>query len=302
MTIDPEKISAIVEKIPAFPESVHRVIELTSSLDTPPKAIVAVIEHDPILTMRLLKTVNSPYFGLAREVTGIKQAVVYVGMNTVKNVAITVATAGALPRTSQAGLDINGLWMHSMRVGVIAKLIAKRVGVGANDLASYFVAGLLHDIGKIVFGEYLVDDYKKVIAAAEADTSVSFRAHEAQVMGIDHAQLGALVAEKWKLPTDLIQAIRVHHQLVEAPEMVVDPSPVALGVCFGNLAAHYLEAQLTAEQSGEDLVPEALEALTQVPEAVSAWVGGAMPDILAGIEGLTAEIEKAQTFMASGGG
>lgn len=302
MAFDQEKISKIVEKIPAFPESVHRVIELTSSLDTPPKEIVAVIEHDPILTMRLLKTVNSPYFGLAREVTGIKQAVVYVGMNTVKNVAITVATAGALPRTSKAGLDINALWMHSMRVGVIAKLVAKRVGVGANDLASFFVAGLLHDIGKIVFGEYLVDDYKKVMAAAEADTALSFRAHEEKVMGIDHAELGALVAEKWKLPADLIQAIRVHHTLVESPENAADAGPVALGVCFGNLAAHYLEAQLVAEQTNETLEEAALEALIQLPDAVSAWVGGAMPDILAGIKGLTAEIEKAQTFMASGGG
>jgi len=306
MTIDKEKISQIVEKIPAFPESVHRVLELTSSIDTPPKEIVAVIEHDPILTMRLLKTVNSPYFGLAREVTDIKQAVVYVGMNTVKNVAITVATAGALPQTSQAGLDINALWMHSMRVGVIAKLVAKRVGVGANDLASFFVAGLLHDIGKIVFGEYLVEDYKKVMAAAAAEPDVSTRVHEAQIMGIDHAELGALVAEKWKLPADLIQAIRVHHQLVEKPEAVDQPGIVALGGCFGNLAAHYLESQLKTEQGGAAETSDAAEAaeqgepLTVLPDAVQAWVGGSMPDILAGIQGLTEEIDKAQTFMASG--
>jgi putative nucleotidyltransferase with HDIG domain len=307
MVIDSEKITSIVEKIPAFPESVHRVIELTSSLDTPPKEIVAVIEHDPILTARLLKTVNSPYFGLAREVAGIKQAVVYVGMNTVKNVAITVATAGALPRTSKAGLDINALWMHSMRVGVIAKLVAKRVGVGANDLAGYFVAGLLHDIGKIVFGEYLVEDYKKVMAAAEADPSQSFRAHEQAVMGIDHAELGALVAEKWKLPADLIQAIREHHRLVEDTEAVADAGPTTLGVCFGNLAAHYLEAQLSAEAeqgaapAAETSDGASLENLTVLPAPVLNWVGGAMVDILAGIKGLTAEIEKAQTFMASGG-
>jgi len=293
MKVDREQILQIVDKIPAFPESVHRVIELTSSIDTPPKEIVGVIEHDPILTMRLLRTVNSPYFGLSREVTGIKQAVVYVGMNTVKNVAITVATAGALPKTSKAGLDVKAIWMHSLRVGVIAKLTARRVGVSPNHLAGYFVAGLLHDIGKIVCAEYLSEPYAKVLKACQDDPGRMIE-HERKILGTDHAEVGALVAEKWKLPADLIQALRVHHMLVDTPELVPEPSDLALGVCFGNIAAHQLVFKDGVVEPSDDQGPSPL------PEIVKQWAGGEIEEVLPQLTGLVQEIEKAQNFMANG--
>ena len=296
MGIDAQQIAKIVERIPAFPESVHRVLELTSSIDTPPKEIVAVIEHDPILTMRLLKTVNSPFFGLSREVTGIKQAVVYVGMNTVKNVAITVATAGALPKTNKAGLDIASVWMHCLRVGVIARIQAKRCGVNANDLASYFVAGLLHDVGKIVFAEYLPDIYKEVLSTFES-TERSLVDIEREHIGIDHAELGGLVAKKWKLPADLIQAIELHHALLD-PAFEASAEAVgqlALGVSFANCAAHVLEDE---SQALETLKASA-RFYRHLPELLLQWVGSDVEPALQALPNLAEEIEKAQTFMMS---
>ncbi len=87
----------IVEKMPVFPRSVHRVIELTSDINSDPRDLVEVIEHDPILIMKVIKLVNSSYFGLAQKITYVNHAVVYIGINTVKNLALSAATLGVLP-------------------------------------------------------------------------------------------------------------------------------------------------------------------------------------------------------------
>ncbi|MEJ2756125.1 MAG: HDOD domain-containing protein, partial [Gammaproteobacteria bacterium] len=264
------------------------------------KDIVAVVEHDPILTMRLLNTVNSPNFGLAREVTSIKQAVVYVGLNTVKNVAIMVATAGTLHQTSKAGLLVKAVWLHSLRVGVISKLAARRQGVCANELASYFVAGLLHDMGKIFCAEYLAADDKIILDQSE-DSDKSAMTLEQEWMDVDHAEVGALVAEKWNLPMDLIQAIRYHHllkeqQLQESVSLPKVLSPLTLAVCFGNLAAHHLERREAMEAN---VVRGGCEPIV-LPDVVRTWVGGGVEEVLESLPGLTEEIQKAQAFIASG--
>ena len=90
----------MVESMPAFPESVHQVMALTSDINCSPKDLVKVIESDPVMTMKLLKLVNSAYFALSRNIASIQHALVYLGLNTVKNLAISIATVDALPRNS----------------------------------------------------------------------------------------------------------------------------------------------------------------------------------------------------------
>ncbi len=151
MPINEDQILEMVEKMPAFPQSVHRILALTSNVDCSPKELVAVIEHDPILTLKVLKLVNSAYFGLSKEIDSVNRAVVFVGINTIKNLAITVATTGSLPKTNRAGINMKDFWGHSLSVGVIAKLLASDRETAGSVLSSFFVAGLLHDLGKILF-------------------------------------------------------------------------------------------------------------------------------------------------------
>src|ERR1035437_1151040 len=106
-------LPAMVEKMPAFTQNVLRVIELTSDINSDPKDLVEVIQCDPILMMRILKLVNSPYFGLAQKISSINHAVVYIGINTVKNLALSTAIIGVLPRTNAAGFDMDGFLRHS---------------------------------------------------------------------------------------------------------------------------------------------------------------------------------------------
>src|SRR5262245_9703103 len=114
MTINHDELLKLVDNMPTFPSSAHRIIELTNDMNCAPKDLVKVIEHDPILTLNVLKLVNSAYFGLAAKVTSVKHAVVYLGINTVKNLALSIAAMGALPSQNELGFNMSNFWWHSL--------------------------------------------------------------------------------------------------------------------------------------------------------------------------------------------
>ncbi|MCP5207288.1 MAG: HDOD domain-containing protein [Hahellaceae bacterium] len=282
--ISQQQLIRMVESIPPFPESVHQVLSLTASVDCAPKALVKVIEHDPILTAEVLRLVNSAYFGLSRHVTSINHAVVYVGINTVKNVAIALSTKGALPAKNTAGLDMRQFWEHSLTVGVLARLLAAPRAAGEINEANYFVAGLLHDIGKILFAHFIPQEYRQV-AESLADYGYDELATERAVLGTDHCQAGAMLAEKWKLPTSLVRSIRFHHDVEAADEQ----SPELYATAAANLAAHLVSAARATPGAGGDHVV--------VPEVLRAWLGDELPQVVNGIVGLSEEIDKAKAFI-----
>ena len=125
--------------------------------------VVSVIEHDPVLTGKVLKVVNSAYFGLSRQLVSIKHAVVFVGINTIKHLALSIAAIGSLPRRNQAGFDIDDYLRHSLTTGTIARYIARRSNPSVRDIEDYFLAGLIHDIGKVVLALYVPDEYSVVL-------------------------------------------------------------------------------------------------------------------------------------------
>ena len=119
MELSQENISNMLDEIPTFSQSVVRIIELTNDIDSSNKELVGQITNDPILTAKVLKLVNSAYFGLARTVDSIQHSVVYVGINTIKNLALSVAALGSLPQTNKAGLDMKDFWLHSLKTAVV---------------------------------------------------------------------------------------------------------------------------------------------------------------------------------------
>ena len=292
MPINHDQLIEMVDKIPTFQESVHRILALTTSADCSPKDLVQVIEYDPILTMKVLKLVNSAYFGLSQEVISINHAVVYVGINTIKNVAISVATTGALPKTNKAGLNMNQFWAHSLAVGVIAKLLAENKGVGKNEQANYFVAGLLHDIGKVLFAHFLPNDYKKVLQKAEHENMPIHQA-EKQLLGFDHSEIGAMVAEKWQLPAELVDSIKSHHATKNE-----DQSPLSLAIYAANQMAHYIELhKQAASEDAPNLLAEAASIDENLPTEVKTWLAWPLSEVNKWLSNLDDEIDKAITFI-----
>ena len=283
MAIDKQKLLASLDSVPAFPSSVHKILELTSKTDCQPKELVGVIEHDPILTIKVLKLVNSAYFGLSREVVSIGHAVVYVGLNTIKNVAISVAAKGVLPKDNKAGLDMDEFWLHSLTVGVIGRMLARLKGLPETEVANFFVAGLLHDIGKIFLAHFHPTDYQAVINEQSLTHTAIADIEETQ-LGISHATLGGKLSEKWELPSDLIRAISHHHDI----QKLTDAGDLEIGLACANSIANHMCHEIG---DNNDKPSPGLNNIEQ------DWLGMSLEDTLAAMTDLDSEISKAKMFI-----
>ncbi len=271
-----EIIVPLVEKIPAFPQSVNKVLALTSDINCSPKELVEVVSLDPVLTLKILKLVNSAYFGLANKVTSIRHALVYLGLNTLKNITLSLAMIGALPKKNKAGFDSNALWIHSLAVGSAAKLLARARGAAKDETEDYFVAGLLHDVGKLVFARYMPDEFKAALDKAKAE-DISLHDAEKQVISATHAEVGAMLAKKWELPDNLAACLGRHH----VPDKG-GPLPMLDVVFAANQAAKAMQFGY-----GGDAKP------CVFPEGVASRLGFDLEETNASLPDLQEELDKA---------
>ena len=270
--------------MPAFPQSVYRVLQLTTDINCAPRDLVSVVEHDPVLTLHLLKLVNSPHFGLSREVLSIKQAVVYVGINTLKNLALRTVPLNVLPDPPLTGTPsdplTNALLLHATSTAVIARRLARKMGVSEIGVADYFVAGLLHDFGQVVFACCQSKQFQRAVYYAE-EKKVSLIRMEKHVFGWDHAELGAYLGEKWHLPKDLIACMRDHH----TPNV---QNPTLLHDCV--YVANLLASKMDSGFFGGELRDEKL------PESIVRHFGLTLPELRHAIGDISEEIGKMQVF------
>ena len=279
MSVIRKDLFEIVEKMPAFPQSVHRVMELTSDIDSDPKILVEVIQHDPILVMKILRLVNSPYFGLAQKITSINHAVVYIGINTVKNLALSTATLGVLPRTNSAGFDMDAFLLHSLSTAIIARILGKKLNVLERDVFDYFLSGLLHDFGKILFAHFMPQEYKNVLVVAK-DNGIRLYEAEREILTADHTQIGSLLGEKWHLPPRIVACLRNHHDHQGEPSMITDAV----------ITADQISKKLKIGYAGENII----EVLSG---GISERFGADMKGIIDSLGDVHAEIEKALIFI-----
>ena len=203
-----KKLGEAVERMPAFPKSVQKILELTRDLNCSPKVLVQVIENDPVITMKILRVLNSAYYRLPSKITSINHSVVFLGLNTVKNIALSIAAIGIMPKKNAAGFDVGQYLLHSLSTAAIAKHLGSKIG-GADPMDCY-VAGLLHDFGKIVFAQFMPEQFKVALETSQKNNTSLFSA-ELDAIGTDHTVVGSMLAEKWQFPQPLIDSIRNHH-------------------------------------------------------------------------------------------
>jgi putative nucleotidyltransferase with HDIG domain len=193
-----------VQAMPTFSPATAKILRLANQLNTPANEIVAAIRMDPILTGKVLQLVNSAYFSLASKVTGLNRALVYLGINTIKNLALSTAVMEAFNQKDQQLADaIAPVWRHSLATAVCAKGIAKALNAPANTLEEFFIAGLLHDLGKIVMMQafFSTTPHPGMITVEE----------EKATYGLDHGEVGAQILERWKFPAELVAAMKQTH-------------------------------------------------------------------------------------------
>lgn len=284
MQVSNEELVKLVDGMPTFSQNVVRILELTGDINAAPKDLVRLVEHDPILTMKVLKLVNSAYFGLSKKVTSVKQGVVYIGFNTIKNLAVSIAAMGALPRTNNANFDMDDYWLHSLLTASIAKLLAQERGFPRTEITGFFLAGLLHDIGEVVFAQFRSEQYSQILQTT-AERACAVEQVEQEVLGTDHAVVGALLAERWQLAAELVNCIRHHHQLDDDTE----GDPLTLAVFAAN--------QVAKLHAGE---AHCVSVVSELPGPVAAWLGMPLDDVVASLPSLESELENARSFVQVG--
>ncbi len=218
VTINSEEILESVKSVPALSPGASQLLDVLGSGQYEIPDIVRVIENDSALTVNVLKVVNSAAMGLRREMESVHQAVAFLG--DTKVIGIALASAGGETFNAElAGYhgDRGMLGRHCLWVAIAARELARHTD-GLVDRGVAFTAGLLHDIGKAVISDFMVDLVPKIMEKCGPETEPDHLGAEREVMGTDHCEVGYRLARHWKMPESLIAGIEHHHQPAEASE------------------------------------------------------------------------------------
>ena len=276
-----EELIVFVEKMPAFPKSVQRVVQLTSASDTSAKEIVQVIESDPVMTIKILKVINSPFYGMPQKISSIQRAVVHLGLNTIKNLALSVAAMGVLNPRNKADFNINDFLLHSLTTASICKMLAEKLEVSQVECSDFFVAGLLHDFGKIVFAEFYPDNFKQALEKS-TQQNIALNITELEFIGLSHAQAGKLLAKRWELDETLFNAIDHHHDIDKYDNIMKD--------CI--FAANQISKKMQFGYSGNPVIDE-------FPDSIITRFGLSLDDLITALGDLSVVKTEALSFINS---
>jgi len=280
-------LQSYISKMPPLPVTVARVIEICDDVNASPADLSKIINLDPVLTGKVLKLINSAYYGMVNEITSPVRAIIMLGINTVKNLALSTAILGNLGNSKNfCALDMDKFWRHSLSVGVISRLIAKKRNINRDQIEECFIAGLLHDIGKIPLNNKFSDEYILAMDLSDRERQPVYIS-EKQFLEIDHTDVGKLIAEKWKLGTEIIDTVTYHHSLEAYKGSKKD---ILYTVALANYFANVLESDFSVDRYPEEIGHEVLHHLDIIPEYLE--------DIR---DEVTGEIEKAQVFLKIAG-
>jgi len=205
-----EKIIESIDDLPPFPEIALRALDVAKDPNSVANDIVNVIQYDQAVTANCLRICNSTYFGLREKAKSLKHAVILIGAENLVKVILTNCSKISAYAHAHVGYGLHAgeLWRHSVSCALLSQLLLKKVG--QKDNHELFTAALLHDIGKLVIDGFIADDFEAIYSLMQEER-FGFVEAEKAFFGIDHAELGGIIAETWKFPQSLIDAIRNHH-------------------------------------------------------------------------------------------
>jgi putative nucleotidyltransferase with HDIG domain len=228
--ISPSRIVRKIEDLPTLPRTVMKITELVNNPKSSAKDLARVITEDQVLTARLLRLVNSSFYGFPQKISTVTGAIVLLGFDAIRNLLLTTSVFDMFAGSGRKSEQIQEqLWDHSLGCAVSAKVIGSFTRY--EKIEELFVAGLLHDIGKIVEMIYMPTEYEKVTRLAREE-KVLIAVAEERIFNFTHARVGQLLAKRWNLPNKLESIIAYHHHPEKAGRFSLEAGIIQLADLF----------------------------------------------------------------------
>ena len=281
---DPAAIRKTLENvstIPTLPIVIEKITRLLQNPSTSAEEIGKAITTDQALASKVLKLVNSAFYGFPGKISTITHAVVILGFATVKNVVLTASIFDAFSKrvNLSQNFDLEKFWLHSIACGAASQCIAKHIGSSAKE--ECFIAGLIHDVGKILMCNYLPDEFEMVMQD-RIKRDCLFYESEKEVLHITHQELGGIIAERWNLPKELQNAVKNHHYQTQDKDF-----STVTGIVH---AADILVRALDIGNGGDNKIP-------QISDVVWTNLGFESIQLQTLLEDIESEVDKATVFM-----
>jgi putative nucleotidyltransferase with HDIG domain len=219
--IHPRDLSLVVKEVPTLPIVYQQLFSKMSSPNVSVPQLADIVTKDQALATKILKLVNSAFYGYKREITSISRAMVILGFRTVRNATLAIGVFDYVSGCEdETKFPIEEFWKHSLSVASICKILGKKCGVKQQE--ETFIAGLLHDVGKLIMKKYFPEDFMEVCDYA-IENNVTWGQAEDAVLSVNHTSIAKAVLRSWNFPPDLIEAVQFHHTLstgASYPELV----------------------------------------------------------------------------------
>lgn len=215
-----------LDKLPTLPVVVALLNKEIANPNATAQSVAKIVEDDPPIMARVLKLVNSPLyapvFSQRKDIT-IQAAVVRLGMKALRDLVITTSVLTSFPPKGSVAFDRNEFWKHSINCGLVAETVSKFASTEIPcEETEMLLSGLCHDIGKVVLDQYFHDEFQGVLEAAKQDHKLLWE-EEARLLGIEHGEVGELLAARWKLPEPIRMAVAYHHRPEALPNKDYEP-------------------------------------------------------------------------------
>ncbi|VAW96797.1 Predicted signal transduction protein [hydrothermal vent metagenome] len=238
--MDSKELVTGVVRLVSLPEVCLRVTEMLEDPGTTATDLGHVISRDTGLTARLLKIVNSAYYGFSARIETVTRAVTIIGLRELRGLVLAASAIEAFSKIPSDLLNMAYFWRHSVYCGVIAQLLAKRCNVLHSE--RLFVAGLLHDIGKLIICHKLTDKAELVIKTCQETGECDFIV-EQRILGFDHAEVGSELLREWRMPDSLRDSVAFHHNPELAEDTILDVCMIHIANCLTGMAEQEIEQQ-----------------------------------------------------------
>ncbi|HEY0455759.1 MAG TPA: response regulator [Verrucomicrobiae bacterium] len=257
--LDGDHLKVLVSRmgaLPSLPSLYFRIIQELQSPSASLERLGNIVAQDPAMTAKVLQLVNSAFFGFPQKISNPAEAINFLGVNTVRSLALCIHAFSCFDQAKIPEFSFERVWNHSLRVGTFAKKIAQSEAAGQVMLDETFIAGLLHDLGKLMLATHMGLEYKQAMALRK-ERNIPICQAEQEVFGATHAHVGAYLLGLWGLPAPVVEAVALHHQ----PGLRFDQNFSPLIAVH---AADALDHECSAEMEAESKTPLDVKFLADV--------------------------------------